>query len=494
MAENITNKVKRPISLLVLIITLLATFIFYYIDDFGNRGYNEHLLLVIMILSTIVTIIFITNDKSPKILSNISFKISYLFLIGYFIVFFQRYIDLLLGYFSPNDTFLWSNSYTINRSALITLCGYTSFVLGYLYYRPKYKLISYSAQCHPTPINVFPLKIISLCCVALFFYYNGADYIAGTYSQEYIESKRGTMAAYSEVLTLSFFIIIFSLEIYNNNYSSLKQYIRGLGIVFHISLILYLGLVLISGDRGPIIQVLLMWFSSYYIICRPKINITTLLILIIIGAYFVNALGIARGKDHTRSFGSRLQEALIEKRVNDYRASFFPPTAELSNSVRCLHYAVDYVPENHPFLYGSFQVRDILSGIPFSSKVTEIILNQKFQYKNSAYFITYIRNGQFYTSGEGSSIIADLYLAFGIWSVLAGMFAWGILIKYVECRIFTDSRVKKLAIIILTITLYTGSISVNRASMFGLISLFSFSIIIAWLYLHVIKKIKIQFF
>lgn len=326
--------------------------------------------------------------------------------------------------------------FLINRAALLSLSGLLSFILGYLICNPQSGRKKNALIRKQYSINY--LNCILFLAVCLFVYYNGVDYLLGSYSQEYLESKQGTISAYSEVIvrSLIFAILIIYTKQGEKKDSSFFSYICSLGIFFHVSLFIYLGLVLMSGDRGPIITIISVYLFSYIIKIRPKFKLTTIFFLLVVASIGMTLLGVIRSMDNSLSFGERVVYAFENEKFIDDR-SIINSTSELAGSVRCLHYAVDYVPNKHSFLYGSFQLRDVLSIIPASNAFTNMFMDNSMQYISSAYFITYIHQGKYYKYGDGSMAVADLYLSFGILGVISGFFLFGMFVKKIEVVLFS---------------------------------------------------------
>ena len=468
---------KKTISILSLVFLLITGCILYYLAG----EYSRSQLILILIAAVIAFFFFIINcNYSIRDSTSHSIRIAYIFLLGYFIVFFQRYLDLIAGLCSPNNSFLFNSSDTIIRTAALSFIGLIAFILGYI----SYKSYGNYAQKNIKIIETSTLKGLSLIFTIIFVALNGADFIAGSYSQASIESRQGTVAAYSQVICQAFYLATLTLEIYQNKPClSFWQFLKQLGVRFNLALLIYVSLVLVSGDRGPIIQVGLMLIASYVIKVRPHVNLIAIIFICIIGAYALTLMGIARTQDKSDSFITRMELSSNHK-IETYSApSLIPITGELSNSVRCTHTAVANVPSRHPFFYGSFQLRDLCRIIPFSNALTSYIFDTDSRYQNSAMFITILRNGRFYTSGEGSTVVADLYLSFGMPGVLIGLFLFGRLVKHVETKVFfTPPAQIHFLYSSLALFLFSIAIYINRSGIFSSIASFSYGIIVIFIY------------
>jgi oligosaccharide repeat unit polymerase len=93
-----------------------------------------------------------------------------------------------------------------------------------------------------------------------------------------------------------------------------------------------------------------------------------------------------------------------------------------------------------------------------------IFENNSTRYGGSAKFITWITQGEFPTSGEGTTCIADFYFDFGLIGVILGMFLFGYLIRYCELvmynTILPSFFVHALLVVYLMNGIYIGRSSV----------------------------------
>ena len=429
------SQARNSWILFILINLLFFTVLMYYNIAPIISDYDPFILLLIL-LGVIFSVCLFAFSKQSYFGSKTKwFSISTLFILGYLIVCFQRYIDLLVGNIAPNDGYYLVSPDLINKCALLSLVGLLCFIIGYLFYNPSIPKLRKIAS----PIYVPTKWLIFLLSVAVFlFIYNyGSETLSAGYSQAILEAKKETMASYSEVFIYSLIYAILILHTKNRKEKgeTLFGFIKSLGLLFHLSIFAYLGLFLLIGDRGFIVRVIAVYFFAYIIKIRPKINLIIFFILVLIASFGVTIIGIVRSMNPDIAFQERMISIIKENKI-DERGSIFNSTAELASSVRCLHYAVDYVPNQHPFLYGYFQFRDILAAIPLSNSVTKHFMDNSFQYKTTASFITYIIQGDNYTKGDGSNVVAEFYISFGIFGVIFGLFLFGVFVKKIEMVLF----------------------------------------------------------
>ena len=131
-------------------------------------------------------------------------------------------------------------------------------------------------------------------------------------------------------------------------------------------------------------------------------------------------------------------------------------------------------------------LRNILSTIPFSSRITRSFLDSHWKYQSSDFFITYLIQGNFYTYGNGTSLIADLYLSFGLIGIIIGMLFLGVVIKKIERKVILDLNAS-IYNIVLYISLCGYAIIEARSGLFSPINYIVFSILLTYI-IQIINK------
>ena len=437
----------------VFYIVELIILIFKYND---LPSYKIDNLLISLIIAVLNVVVFFSTLKKSRAISKFSI-ITVLFVMGYFIVFFQRYFDLLLGFRDSFD-YCFANERTIMKCVIISLSGQCAFFLGNLLY-------TFKKTCNPKPstyTNLGSLKLIFICITLLFLYFNFYKLFSYSYSQDSLEAEAGTMVLYSSMFYQIVLALILSYTVCNlkqlqlNNFNQFYNY---LGVPFHFCLALYILFHLILGDRGPLIVCVSMYFGAYMISVKRRISFLKIAPLVACAIFLLFFVG------ETRNMGgglglSQKMDAAMEK--SSMATSIFPFTDELAGSVMTLHYSVDNVPESHPHVYGLFTLRTIASWIPFSDRVISSFISLDSRYRSSAFFITWLIQGDNYTYGNGSSCNADLYLNFGLWGVISGLLLWGLFLRYLESSAPIRSSINFWIIFMFTIGY---AIYVNRSDL-----------------------------
>lgn len=423
------NRLSYLIILFVFIVLVVMSL-------FAPIHYNkEYLLFIIFIAIGGIIYPFIAGNDS---ISMYNIRPVLFFLLGYFIVFYQLYVDLLLGYTSArNTTFIDPD--IINVSATYSTIGLYAFLIGYCGYIAKTK--KYSDNSLPViKYNLYPFCILFIIASFLRIFYSLKNMLSGIqYSQEMLENAAGGIQNYTSILFMTSFYALLAIHTNNlkgSNDISVKQYFRKLGLFTSICLFVCVIVQFLSGSRSPIIVILSGLAFSYFYVSKKRISWIKILFLFLIFSSVMMFVAIARV-----STGLGIDEKYNLMQVRSLENnSIFIPSLEYASSLKTFNASLAYVPKEHDYLYGNFQFRSVLATIPFSSRIRNEFLNSEKKYSSSAFFVTHMIQGDNYLWGEGTSILADLYLDFGIIGIIIGMFLLGLFFRIIEYRVLSNNR------------------------------------------------------
>lgn len=238
---------------------------------------------------------------------------------------------------------------------------------------------------------------------------------------------------YVQLLLEKFIYAVLILSAYNFQQSSVHPksfsvYFRSLGIGFTICILLFVVSIFFSGDRGPAIYMVIAYLCSAQMATGKFISFKVCLVLLVTGGLIMSVMGIVRqNKDNEDLQG---QSMVAYQELQD-EESIIPYTSELAESVRTLHAAVEYVPEQIDHTKGVYSAAYILQSIPFSSSFTQWLFPHS-QYLGSTTLLTFLIQGDNKSSGVGTTCIADIYIDFGMLGVFVLMFLFGCLLSYCD--------------------------------------------------------------
>ena len=446
-------------NLKIFYIVFLILLVFYYADT--TMVMDKNVIFILLLINFVSIFLFLFKKENKKELRKQTFKFSTLFVIGFCIVHFQYHVDYLLDNVDENNLYIWINKNVVVKSLVISTAGLISFFIGYLILKKSKIINSKKQQANSTKLLVG----IAAVMLVLFVVTVNPLYLAGFYGEE----EMGDTATYAILL---FNLLAFSAIIQNCRNMiflkqipiSIKEYVKKQSYLLTTIIGIYLLLVLISGDRGPIITFSVCYFSGYYIVTKKKLSVKRGLVFIISGAVFMTLLGEIRRADKDIDFATRLQEAINEEKTGN-QESFLPQTQELAGSIRTLHTAVDYIPEKHDFLYGRFQFQQITASIPFFNMFLPIFYDSgHVRYRGSASFVTWINQGDYPNSGDGTSCITDYYFDFGIFGVIFGMLFFGMTTRFFEVNLFSNYNISPVFIYVFGVVYLSNAIYIPRSS------------------------------
>lgn len=378
-------------------------------------------------------LIFVNLSEVIQDLKTVTLKPVYLFLFAFYIVFYQRPIDYILGF--VDGWFYVGKTSLMLLSLKYSTIGIICFYIGYSYQADK-KQVAISRKEYRA--SVAPPKFYSLITSLLLlgiFILVPKSVLMGGYGQQML-SEAGPfnyMSSWCSSFILAF-LVQFSLNEKKRREIqalTIKQFLKKIGLWQNINVLLYALIVLNVGDRGPLIVVSLAYYISYVIVCKTKISKLVIAIALVVGISGSMYLGFTKQFRDNNSFLDRV-EAISDNRDNIGYISFFSPTFELSGSYNCLPFSIEMIEQGNNYGYGTLQVASFLSTIPFVNRFLHLPVS-------SSYQISHFVQGDDITYGNGTNCIADLYLDGGLLLIIIGMLIWGRMLRWFEVSLFTES-------------------------------------------------------
>lgn len=446
-----------------------------------NKKLHINATLVLLFLSIIVTLLLIPSKYSVfsnqinyllplLVLVNVILhfysqrkhyknwlRYDTLFLIGFLIVHFQIPFLASVGIEPERPHFIWLNKDVVNYATWFSAIAILIWLFGFNMYgikKKKQNKIKYTSYT----VKYRVISILLIISFILFVLLVGGDFLGGSYAGTDNWGSGATYAFLILRITLYLSIIYFFVNNSQNlqNRKSIVIAILNNKSLFIIS-ILFIFIFLVSGDRGPVMQLGLVFLGSYSLFYK-RFTLTKLIFLIFLGAFVFTIIRFGRTRDATERQNNIITEGYTNFSESD---NPFNPTDELASSVRILYRALDVVPDAHPYLNGVSIGANIVDVIPFGGTVLLQVTDLPFFYTNSTIFFTVLGQGQFYTYGEGSEIIADLYINFGFWITLLIFLLFGYFISYLTFHAHYNKNHK---LIIIYIFLIISAIYINRSN------------------------------
>ena len=152
-------------------------------------SYSRTLLTLVVLSAIALLLLFIFHREDCPWLKGQSAKCSTFFLLGFTVVHFQNYVDLILGNCLPDDSFLMVDSRLICKAAILSLIALSAFFCGYFLKQGKV------LQTPVTPVFVplSPLIIFSTILFPIWLYSVGQEYLSGGYGRNV---ENGVLSSY----------------------------------------------------------------------------------------------------------------------------------------------------------------------------------------------------------------------------------------------------------------------------------------------------------
>lgn len=410
-------------KILILFFISLLNIILWFVDIQSITEVSFYLPL----FSIVISVIFLWPEIHNK---RIEFKIIYFLLAG--ILFYNTPL-YFKSIFNPNIVYEHLLYYGIKeiyfiKSNILLGISLPLIVAGYLTgLKKKLKPINMKKeQISNKEITVFSLLgfvflILSIRNTGLTI---GSTYI-GVSSYYYVLLVR--------MIYLLGILMIYR-KIFNNRIN--KSLIQKEDIIPLILFLLFVLYILIGGDRGPVFTILLILFFGFVASKGMAIKLKTTGVIILIAILFYSLftfIEVLRLSD----FESPNIEALES-------AYYYYQTYETVSGLqlRTTALAIEGIQTNqYDHTYGMFTIQSLVKSIPFiGNNIIRAFIDDNSIFANgSARLLTIQNSGVNYTSGLGTTYLADLFIEFGLIGIIVFSFLYGILVGVFDNKIKNKS-------------------------------------------------------
>ncbi|MBE7652744.1 O-antigen polysaccharide polymerase Wzy [Tenacibaculum finnmarkense] len=438
----------------VIFIVLFSSFVF------GITPSTDKELIVMLSLNLITILVFFSSKETSFFYKKNYFKHSNLLILSFLIVFFQIAVEYLAGNIDLGNDFLIPRPDVFFKTVHVLSISFVTFFLGYLIS----KKIKFRETKSVRPKNTLFLYLGSVLSFILYVFVTDKSYFMGSYA----ETKFTPLMVYSSVLYVSFttaYLVQKSVNIrLSNSCFSLKEFIFKIDKLIIVAITLYLGLVLMSGDRGPFIFMSMVCLVVFMYATRIKLKLKVIAPMIVFAVVLIMFIGIARAPFLIGASFSEKLDYVLE--VKDRIPFVSPATMELASSFRTANVVVAEVSSKTDYFYGSFFIRTILSIIPgLSGLLIEFFYSDLPNYMNTpASYVTYLIQGASPRYGDGASAITDIYLDFGVAGCVFFFFFFGASIRGMEKAVFGKKPGASIFLLVVSVCYFAMAIRTGRAS------------------------------
>lgn len=473
-----------------IIIVIYLVILSYLIGNYFSleRQFSIEYMNNVMILSGIGLICFILKNEPYKFMKGQNLTLSLLFLFGLIITCFQVYAMYLYGTLKDLSLGYYLDYSIVPISITISSMGLISYFLGFM----TYKLKEDKINCKTINVKTYSTLLIQFCsvmCFIIFFLTIDKSYFKGNYGEIMNSGGIGRIPEifqefYLRLVSASIIVVSWNLHVKKNVNLTFWQYLSKYNVIFIVVMVIYSCLVVLSGDRGPLFSTVLLLFFSYIVLCRKKIGLIKVISFIVIGLFAMLFLNYLRALDYSLSFSNRFDEVFV--RMIDSDSILLSFTNELAVIVRAQHALIMYV-DKFDFIYFHGIVYPLLGLIPGLGMIYTNLLNIRQEDIVSPYIATNFMNSD---HGMGTTCIGDLYLSFGIVSVIFFMFILGFLFRKIELSVYKNNSTKFIWWLSY-INLISVSVGIGRGTVFGVFRTIIFSLILIVIIDKIEKRIRL---
>lgn len=425
---------------------LLSLLLFFFAPDKYSYPYC-FLLSCVYLVGSIILI-------NRTLYNRNYFNFFTLFLISYFFVNFVYPVFIFPNdpYYFPVFVFPFDHN-VITKATGLALVGATSFFLGAYYFKIKQPV-------QTNKIEVFSIrKMRSLLISILTILFIGILIFGGKelFTFRFMATSNippGLLGLFQTSLGL--FVIFFlckgkQVRTYLNAIIKLPL----LGLIIYV---IFIVMFLFSGDRGPIVQIVLITLGALAAFVKP-IRLKFFAVIIVGSMFILTVVAYARSK--TTGIGIFSPSSFVERGLQNAKMGTFTDIGmDLIVNNRNLYVGYKY-PETYGFDYGEGMFYYIFAPIPFLPTLfTQFFYNKDPIELNSASKITNEVNASY---GLGTNMIGDIYMQFGVIGVVIIMFLFGRIVRVSEINMIKN----RFPYIIIYFFLLSYSVYLPRTSILG---------------------------
>lgn len=409
------SSLLKNIIFLYLILSIFASICMYiYVPVKYNFQFN--LIGSIIFLTNVVLFLKIQIEKFGLLNFHLFFLIAYFFMNIIYIVYIYP-ID-------PEYFFIFQfgfNDNVLNKSLIISVIGALFYIFSVYVFSTKKVDKDFSG----IPVSKTKLQlilIITTICFVLFVLVRGISSFFMSYKESVESIQEGVEGGLLSPIVSLFQVMFFILITYNfitikNNYKNAFQVLFDNKVTILLTLII-LFLYLVSGSRSLVVKILLTLgclFSIYF----KRLSGFIFIVGLVLGIFTLGVMSRTRATDNK-------MDALSSVVENSSPIDF---AMDLIIVNRNVFLAVDEV-ERHGYSYGLRSSKAFFSFFPYFPVVAANLGLSQSDIESESFF----QEETNIPYSPGSTLIGDLYMSFGIYSVISGMFLLGWFVSFAEKR------------------------------------------------------------
>lgn len=455
------------LSILFSLIGIILSFVLFLLSD-GSSASDLYLLVAIFVFFCLSLCYTSDNYK----LKNFWLRPSLICFFSLYIVAFQLCIDHVLGYSDLNSTVFPGASYFSDQCFYSSSIFIFAYIIGVALFNKKLikknTHIIFNSQQYARSWLLLMLIFFAffIFSIDVRLYLSGAIYY-GSGAADFISNRSSTFEGIYQIL---FYITLASyaklLKDRKDYKANIINYFKGFPLLFWITVIAYILLRLLSGDRGPVIYNTLALVYCFLWYSKHKFRLLTVISVLMIGAITVSFLGYYRSRDPSLGIAEKII-ATIERQSEISSNSVVNATKELAESVDTHFYAVrDINIGRTSHSLGKYTFLSITSAIPGLKRQYLWDIGFEPSEIDSAVYFSVSSQGVDYSYSKGSSMFGEAFLEFNLLGMIIYGFILGMIFKYLDYAIIDEQKMSVLNLA-LVLNLSARAIYMGRTS-FGI--------------------------
>lgn len=461
-----------------MIIQFILLFLSFYCYTIAPKTMDRSFMTAMLLVAIISVFNCFYRKENNQYLKRQYLRHSSIFLLGFFIVFYQYIIDYVLHIINIDDvqSLIWYDQRVVAKSLCLVNVALNSFLIGYLYKKNNYKnrIAKENMSNNYTFRNLDVLYLFLWCLIIMYVVTVDKRFLFGGYGKNVrIDNSisyhisiwiQGILTAY--VVMLSYNLKKQYIKV------DLKQYFKIFKKPIFLCSIMIV-LILMSGRRTEAIRYMLILMLSYMYIGNVRIKIKNFIIPCFGVTLLLTIIAMMR-VESGQTFSESLETAQSLQTIS-------PPTQELAFNISSLHIALSNVPSKIPYLYGIPTLIGFTNIIPGLQPFIVSHLDMPDVMMNSTNLICYAAVGEIRYYTLGTSILADIYVNFGIYGIFLIPAAIGYFLRILEDKTFSLTN-NSIWLIGISFCFYSNLIYMCRASLTSPIASLSYVIIFIFLF------------
>lgn len=398
----------RRSSVLIYLPLLMLTLGTPATADYFSASATLNLYLLIA-LSTCGLHLISRNEKNWM-------RVDTVFLLGYMIVYYQWVVMIQLSAIMPNNFFsITAVQLNVVFGTWLATVGLLAWAIGYSVFSPRLRWVSERILGTNRAFAVFIILFV------MFIVTVGPAYLTGSIYSQVRQGGYVTMSGPSAYIfaLLEVVVVVMLAAIFYNHRKTTGSDSRNLSWLGIALIGGYCLVFSVAGERGAVIAVL---GASAVLFCssRRPIGALAFVMLSLGGAFIFSTIGLLRG-----GFASA-PSAIFDGE------GLYGLTLNLANSDRAFFLGLQIVAQRGELFLGQLWISSVLDVFPFAQSAFLKISGMTQWDINSAYKIAYYHYGANPNTGDGTTMVGDIYMNFGTVGVFIFMGLYGIVSRRMQ--------------------------------------------------------------